>query len=424
MQLEFLVAQNLVDFHRSDFSGVDISRPLTRHFATTATTAAAAAATTTTAVAAAVVGGPMTRRRAATKLTPSAVVAANHNHSPQPLQIRNVPIAQMFRKLRPHVNSVADFHNVVRLLAGTLDLYPDLNAEGSKVSPSSRRQRRVMEQDTTIPLAIRRIVCGTLQNCKVQAKFVLRKFAAIVLPFMGPSKRSFITEKLHLVDIPYEEGNWSRTNCIDILRAVCVHAPQYARIPINLRTRLPPSSATAATAPTGSASTTSIDSFAPFSDTFDSSVDDAATEEQEQGQGPLSGPAAVAHVFPTPTIAPSVPTITTTTTKATDSLGPTNVFNKTLPTFYPSAVTPFFPFPTQHCGLRGFPGWALHPFSHFTQHSTHPVDVPQKWGVTSIDEGPKPPIVYSFPHNMANVSLNMHSMHTMSFPWGVKYFSK
>jgi hypothetical protein len=68
-------------------------------------------------------------------------------------------------------------------------------------------------------------------------KLVLRKLVAAILPRGCANKRAFVREVLHVTVASSTEQLWTVAECVSMLHAVCVRAPQHARIPTELRTR-------------------------------------------------------------------------------------------------------------------------------------------------------------------------------------------
>ena len=99
------------------------------------------------------------------------------------------------------------------------------------------------------PLRVR--VWGLMHATGASSKFVLRKLTSAVLPGRGKAKQAFIRDTLLLPTVPTTEQQWTKEDCVRILEAVCEHAPQYARIPSDLRTRHAPGMAAAAAPATG-----------------------------------------------------------------------------------------------------------------------------------------------------------------------------
>ena len=85
------------------------------------------------------------------------------------------------------------------------------------------------------PLRVR--VWGLMHATGASSKFVLRKLTSAVLPGRGKAKQAFIRDTLLLPTVPTTEQQWTKEDCVRILEAVCERAPQYARIPTDLRTR-------------------------------------------------------------------------------------------------------------------------------------------------------------------------------------------
>jgi hypothetical protein len=84
---------------------------------------------------------------------------------------------------------------------------------------------------------LRARVFTLMQQTGASSKFVLRKLASAVLPGRGKAKQQFMADRLLLGHVPSTEQQWTKDDCVDILEAVCAHAPEYARIPSDLRTR-------------------------------------------------------------------------------------------------------------------------------------------------------------------------------------------
>jgi hypothetical protein len=68
-------------------------------------------------------------------------------------------------------------------------------------------------------------------------KLVLRKLVAAILPRGCARKRAFVREVLHVTVASSTEQLWTVAECVSMLHAVCVRAPQHACIPTELRTR-------------------------------------------------------------------------------------------------------------------------------------------------------------------------------------------
>ncbi len=77
-------------------------------------------------------------------------------------------------------------------------------------------------------------------SCRMRTsvKFILRKLTAVVLPGRGKVKQSYIKETLKLTRVSCQEKDWTKRDCLMLLRAVFQQNPELARIPVDLRARL------------------------------------------------------------------------------------------------------------------------------------------------------------------------------------------